>query len=100
MRAGLFLCRFLRGLSFGAVADDEVIDGEFTDLELFHVAAFQLESADSELANGEGADGNGSEGNGSYSGGADGQDTCSDTGFDEGCGTRAEVHAGIVDRAG
>jgi len=77
-----------------------VIDGEFADLEPFHVATLQLESADCELTDGEGSDGNGSEGNGSYGGGADGQDTCSDAGFDEGCGTRAEVHARIVDRAG
>ena len=88
------------GLSVRAIADDEVIDGKLADLEPFHVATLQLESADGELANGEGADGNGSEGNGSYSSGADCQDTCSDTGFDEGCGTRAEVHARIVDRGG
>ena len=88
------------GLSVRAIADDEVIDGKLADLEPFHVAALQLESADCELPDGESADGNGSEGNGSYSSGADCQDTCSDTGFDEGCGTRAEVHARIVDRGG
>ena len=88
-----------RRLPVCAVAHDQVIDGEFADLKVFHVTALQLESADSELANGESADGNGSEGDGTYGSGAYGEDSGSNAGFDESCGTRAEVHAGIVDRA-